>query len=494
MAKRTTTTNTKSSANPVPAGYGSGRPGSRVTTNGKTVTTPASGSSTVTSSGSSSGRTSSSSNRTSSGGSSTRTGISTAAGSATGLAAGVKAGSQFGPLGALVGGMMGSVAGGAVGNAAGRVSSSHSSAQQQYVEPQPEPVQQGYSQADFDALRQQLQDEYKRQTQSALDAYKSESQKQMDTYRQQAEAAQRQLAEKEAAIRAEQEARVKANVASLNAAKPQVQQAGAAANRQAQQNYYDLINPNGAGAEARAALGLSGSGLTESAQIAAGNAYTGAVNSNQQNVDNQLAQIDLAITQAQLNGDLATAQQLQSYYEAVYNGGMQSANNLAQMGQQYAGTLANMGMNAAGTGANLGQWSVENSQQQGQQDADKTLSIMQFMEQQKQNNFNNLLAQAGLTGYFNGQQTMQGRQHDFDLYSSALDQEGKAYQNIALKRENARALLEYQLMEQFGAAKEEAAQKAAELANKLTEAQIQNTDVDTLLQQLRVDYARKYGV
>ncbi len=492
MAKRTTTTNTKSSSSPVPAGYGSGRPGSRVTTNGKTVTTPASGNSTVTSSGSSSNRTSSSS-----GSSSGRTSSSS---SSSSVPSGAQLGGAIGGVfGSLLGmGKQGAAIGSALGagtSAANQISSARkSSGQQQYVEPQPEPVQQGYSQADFDTLRQQLQDEYKRQTQSALDAYKSESQKQMDTYRQQAEAAQRQLAEKEAAIRAEQEARVKSNVASLNAAKPQVQQAGAAANRQAQQNYYDLINPNGAGAEARAALGLSGSGLTESAQIAAGNAYTGAVNSNQQNVDNQLAQIDLAITQAQLNGDLATAQQLQSYYEAVYNGGMQSANNLAQMGQQYAGTLANLGMGAAGTGANLGQWSVENRQQQGQQDADKTLSIMQFMEQQKQNNFNNLLAQAGLTGYFNGQQTMQGRQHEFDLYSSALDQEGKAYQNIALKRENARALLEYQLMQQFGAAKEEAAVKSTELANKLTESQIQNTDVDTLLQQLRVDYARKYGV
>ncbi len=496
MAKRTTTTSTKSSSSPVPAGYGSGRPGSRVTTNGKTVTTSASGNSTVTSSGSSSNRTSSgsgsSSSRTSGSGSSTRTGISTAAGSATGLAAGVKAGSQFGPLGALVGGMLGSAAGGAAGNAAGRVSSSGGGSRQ-YVEPepQPEPVQQGYSQADFDALRQQLQDEYKRQTQSALDAYKSESQKQMDTYRQQAEAAQKQLAEKEAAIRAEQEARVKSNVASLNAAKPQVQQAGAAANWQAQQNYYNLINPNGAGAEARAALGLSGSGLTESAQIAAGNAYTGAVNSNQQNVDNQLAQIDLAITQAQLNGDLATAQQLQSYYEAVYNGGMQSANNLAQMGQQYAGTLANMGMGAAGTGANLGQWSIENSQQQGQQDADKTLSIMQFMEQQKQNNFNNLLAQAGLTGYFNGQQTMQGQQAALDRYQSALDQEASAYQNIALKTQNAMALLEYRLKYDFGYSEEQAKQMSNYLANQLTEAQIRNMDVDTIYQELQNAFAKK---
>lgn len=444
-----------------------------------------------------------SSNRTSSSSSSSRTSSSSSgsSGRTSSGSSNVPSGAQLGgalggALGSMFGmGKQGAMLGSAFGAGQSAVSQVNnarkSSGQQQYVEPQPEPVQQPDYQSQLDAMRQQLQNEYKQQTQAALDAYKSESQKQMDVYRQQAEAVQKQLAEREAALRAEQEAKVKANVASLNAAKPQVQQAGAAANRQAQQNYYSLINPNGAGAEARAALGLSGSGLTESAQIAAGNAYTGAVNSNQQNVDNQLAQIDLAITQAQLNGDLATAQQLQSYYETVYNGGMQSANNLAQMGQQYAGTLANLGLSSAGQGASLGQWGIENMQGQSQRDFDNTLSAMQFMEQQKQNNINNLLAQAGLTGYLNGQQTMQGKQADYDLYLTAQEQEAKAYQNIALKRENAMKLFEYNLMQNYGMQEREAALEAARLANQLTEAEIRGTDADTLYKQMQAAYAKK---
>lgn len=446
-----------------------------------------------TSSSSSSSRTSSSSSgsRTSSGSSSGRT----SSGSSNVPSGAQLGGALGGALGSMFGmGKQGAMLGSAFGAGQSAVSQVNNarknSGQQQYIEPEPVQQQPDY-QSQLDAMRQQLQNEYKQQTQAALDAYKSESQKQMDAYRQQAEAAQKQLAEREAALRAEQEAKVKANVASLNAAKPQVQQAGAAANRQAQQNYYSLINPNGAGAEARAALGLSGSGLTESAQIAAGNAYTGAVNSNQQNVDNQLAQIDLAITQAQLNGDLATAQQLQSYYETVYNGGMQSANNLAQMGQQYAGTLANLGLSSAGQGASLGQWGVENMQGQSQRDFDNTLSAMQFMEQQKQNNINNLLAQAGLTGYLNGQQTMQGKQADYDLYLTAQEQEAKAYQNIALKRENAMKLFEYNLMQNYGMQEREAALEAARLANQLTEAEIRGTDADTLYKQMQAAYAKK---
>ena len=444
-----------------------------------------------------------SSNRTSSSSSSSRT--SSSSGSSSGRtsssSSNVPSGAQLGgalggALGSMFGmGKQGAMLGSAFGAGQSAVSQVNnarkSSGQQQYVEPQPEPVQQPDYQSQLDAMRQQLQNEYKQQTQAALDAYKSESQKQMDVYRQQAEAAQKQLAEREAALRAEQEAKVKANVASLNAAKPQVQQAGAAANRQAQQNYYSLINPNGAGAEARAALGLSGSGLTESAQIAAGNAYTGAVNSNQQNVDNQLAQIDLAITQAQLNGDLATAQQLQSYYETVYNGGMQSANNLAQMGQQYAGTLANLGLSSAGQGASLGQWGIENMQGQSQRDFDNTLSAMQFMEQQKQNNINNLLAQAGLTGYLNGQQTMQGKQADYDLYLTAQQQEGMAYDNIMKKIENAKALLEYNLQHDFGYSEQQAKQLAAWLQNQLTAADIRGTDAETAWKQTQTAYAKK---
>ncbi len=125
------------------------------------------------------------------------------------------------------------------------------------------------------------------------------------------------------------DAGVQQNIANLEAMKPMVQQAGVQANQAVQQSYYDAVNPNGAGAEQRAAMGLSDSGLTESAQIAASNAYQGAVNSNAQNVQNQLAQIDLAIRNAELSGDIATAQQLQAYYETVLQAGMQAANQIA---------------------------------------------------------------------------------------------------------------------------------------------------------------------
>lgn len=185
---------------------------------------------------------------------------------------------------------------------------------------------------------------------------------------------------KEDALRAAQQAKVDANVADLNAQKPKVQQAGAQANKAAQQSYYGLIDPNGAGAEQRAALGLANSGLTESAQIAAGNAYMGAVNDNAQNVNDQLAAIDLAITQAQLSGDLATAQQLQSYYDSVLNAGLTAAGNIAK----------------------LNQWGLENAQNQTQQ------------------GIANGFTQAGLTGIYNGQQTMQGQQNAASLIQQEL--------------------------------------------------------------------------
>ncbi|MBS7224847.1 MAG: hypothetical protein KH050_05835 [Clostridiaceae bacterium] len=166
------------------------------------------------------------------------------------------------------------------------------------------------------------------------------------------------------------DAGVQQNIANLEAMKPMVQQAGMQANQAVQQSYYDAVNPNGAGAEQRAAMGLSDSGLTESAQIAASNAYQGAVNSNAQNVQNQLAQIDLAIRNAELSGDIATAQQLQAYYETVLQAGMQAANQIA----------------------NSNRWALENGQNA------------------YQNAIQNGFAQAGLTGKYNGQLTLAGQQ------------------------------------------------------------------------------------
>ena len=211
-------------------------------------------------------------------------------------------------------------------------------------------------------------DRYQELAQQLLDSKRSELEVKKYEERQQQELQKQQ--EQEQALRDEMQASIDQNVTNLNAMKPMVQQAGVQANQAAQQNYYQTIDPNGAGAEQRAAMGLSDSGLTESAQIAASNAYQGAVNSNAQNVQNQLAQIDLAIRNAELSGDIATAQQLQAYYDTVLQAGMQSAQNIL----------------------NAQQWAHANAQN-GYQNA-------------IQNGF----TQAGLTGKYNGQLTLAGQQ------------------------------------------------------------------------------------
>lgn len=130
-------------------------------------------------------------------------------------------------------------------------------------------------------------------------------------------------------------------VAGLNNQKGTIQQAGDIANQAAQQTYMDVINPNGATAEQLAALGLRSSGLTESSVISAGNTLQSSINSNLQNVNNQLAQIDLAITQAKSQGNIAAAQALEQYYSQIASQMMNDANTiLAYRQQQQAQQLA----------------------------------------------------------------------------------------------------------------------------------------------------------
>lgn len=123
-------------------------------------------------------------------------------------------------------------------------------------------------------------------------------------------------------------------VAGLNNQKGTIQQAGDIANQAAQQTYMDAINPNGATAEQLAALGLRSSGLTESSMISAGNTLQSSINSNLQNVNNQLAQIDLAITQAKSQGDIAAAQALEQYYAQIASQMMNDANTILAYRQQ----------------------------------------------------------------------------------------------------------------------------------------------------------------
>lgn len=123
-------------------------------------------------------------------------------------------------------------------------------------------------------------------------------------------------------------------VAGLNNQKGTIQQAGDIANQAAQQTYMDVINPNGATAEQLAALGLRSSGLTESSVISAGNTLQSSINSNLQNVNNQLAQIDLAITQAKSQGNIVAAQALEQYYSQIASQMMNDANTILAYRQQ----------------------------------------------------------------------------------------------------------------------------------------------------------------
>ena len=243
------------------------------------------------------------------------------------------------------------------------------------------------------------------------------------------------------AIRAEQEANVEKNIAALNAQKPNVQQAGEQANAAAQQQYMNVLNPNGANAEQLAALGLSTSGMSEDAAIRASNAYTQAVNSNEQNVNNQLQAIELAITNARLNGDIATAQQLQSYYNSVLSAGMQSAQNIASMNQ----------------------WALENGQNASQ------------------NTANNAFSSAGLTGQYNGQQTMAGKQLSYTIEGMNLDNQLK---NITLA-----------LQQAYGMKQAEAEYQAQLLANEGARAGNQNQYLSNEYQRLYNQIMRKqYGM
>lgn len=224
------------------------------------------------------------------------------------------------------------------------------------------------------------------------------------------------------AIKAQNQAAIEQNVSQLEAQKTGVYQAGQSANSAAQQNYMNLLNPNGSNAEMLAALGLSNSGLSESSAIAAQNAYTNAVNSNEQNVSNQIQAIELAIKNAQLSGDLATAEQLQGHYNTVLQAGMQNANNI----------LSAM------------QWAISNGQSMNQQ------------------NINNAFTQAGITGSLNGKPTMAGEQLSYTIEGLSLDNQIKQFQLLlqqAYGMKQAEAEYQAQLLANSGASLENAYQE-----------------------------------
>lgn len=141
-------------------------------------------------------------------------------------------------------------------------------------------------------------------------------------------------AQQQAALKA----KVDSAVASLNGQKYDVMKQTEANNAAAEKAYMQSIKPGGSNAENLAANGLLTSGLTESSQISAGNAYQNALNSNATTQTETLAKIEQAITQAQLTGDIEAANALANLYKEIAAKRYENTQNIIaanQWGQQF---------------------------------------------------------------------------------------------------------------------------------------------------------------
>ena len=227
----------------------------------------------------------------------------------------------------------------------------------QYIpigQPQQTPAQQLQAeQVDYDALAADLA----AQTQASYDTYAE------------------QMAEAQAAQEAAFKAAVDKSVSALEGQKGGVKQAGADADQAAYDAYMQIMNPNGALAEQLAARGLTNSGYSESSMVSAGNTLQTGLQENLREVNRQLHEIDLAIEQAKLTGDMQSAEQLAAYRQQV-----------AEQGLALQQQLTSIGM-----------WGAEQSAAQNQQ------------------NFQNALAEAELTGNYGGQQLPSAKMEELEL-------------------------------------------------------------------------------
>ncbi len=111
------------------------------------------------------------------------------------------------------------------------------------------------------------------------------------------------------------QASIDSAVSSLEGQKTTIGKNTEANNAAAEKAYMTAINPNGSYAEGLASQGLSNSGITESSKISAGNSYQNALNSNATTQTEALAEIERAITQARLNGEIEKANALADLYK-----------------------------------------------------------------------------------------------------------------------------------------------------------------------------------
>ena len=195
---------------------------------------------------------------------------------------------------------------------------------------------QGYGQWANDAKQQEMQ--------AYVDKLKNEQDQQAAAWEDYKNSMQQAADQQQAAI----QAGVDSAVANLNAQKDSVGKLTKANNAAAEKAYMQTINPNGSLAENLAANGLLSTGLTESSQIQAGNAYQTAVNENALTETEAIAEIERAITQAQLSGDLQAAQALSDLLTQIAEKGyahIQDINALNQWQSQFG---YNMGLDNAG--------------------------------------------------------------------------------------------------------------------------------------------------
>lgn len=150
----------------------------------------------------------------------------------------------------------------------------------------------------------------------------------------------------------QQQAAIQAGVDSavdgLESQKNSVGKLTKANNAAAEKAYMQTINPNGSLAENLAANGLLSSGLTETSQIQAGNSYQGALNNNALTETEAIAEIERAINQARLNGDLTAAQALSDMLTQIAEKGYEHVQNIAQLDQWNRQFGYNMGVTDAG--------------------------------------------------------------------------------------------------------------------------------------------------
>lgn len=134
--------------------------------------------------------------------------------------------------------------------------------------------------------------------------------------------------------------------------------------------WVGVFKPGGSNAENLAANGLLTSGLTESSQISAGNAYQNALNSNATTQTEALAKIEQAITQAQLTGDIEAANALADLYKQIAAKGYENTQDIIaanQWGQQFGLSQAEQTGTYNGT-ATLAAQQLEMQKRQLQED------------------------------------------------------------------------------------------------------------------------------